>query len=309
MSINWNKVTLTLKKHAPTIMVGTGVVGMVGTVVLASYKTTKLEGILEEYKANVDNLKTSVEDEDNRVILEQNGYTEKDYSRDLMSVHLRGGWSVAKNYLPAFVLGVGSTALILGGYGMLNTRYAGVTAAYTTLHTAFGGYRDRVKDKYGDEIEHDIYYDTKVEEIEEEVTNAKGETKKKKVKKKTENAPINYGRVFGPSNPNWSDTPTENAYFIKTQYNYTNDMLVAKGYVLLNEVYSNLGFPETSAGAVVGWVNKLRPGIGDGEIRFIGEEKMTKLVHDIETGKYLDGIPLDFNVDGVVYDLIDEMGR
>jgi hypothetical protein len=79
-----------------------------------------------------------------------------------------------------------------------------------------------------------------------------------------------------------------------------------------NEVYDLLGIPRTKAGAVVGWVK----GHGDDFIDFgifddgvegyrgvkvcdtIGEER-----RDFVNG-YRDSILLDFNVAGVIYDLI-----
>ena len=42
------KATLSLKRNAPTILMGAGVVGVVGSAVLACVATRKLDSILEE---------------------------------------------------------------------------------------------------------------------------------------------------------------------------------------------------------------------------------------------------------------------
>jgi hypothetical protein len=87
--------------------------------------------------------------------------------------------------------------------------------------------------------------------------------------------------------------------FIRSQQNYANDLLNARGHVFLNEVYDMLGIERTSAGAVVGWVR----GNGDNEIDF-------GVLNDLHSGqRFINGdersVLLDFNVDGVVYDLIE----
>ena len=54
-----NKTALKLKKYAPTILVGVGVVGTVASTVLACKATTKLEGVLEQTKGDVDIIHTA----------------------------------------------------------------------------------------------------------------------------------------------------------------------------------------------------------------------------------------------------------
>jgi hypothetical protein len=76
-------------------------------------------------------------------------------------------------------------------------------------------------------------------------------------------------------------------------------MLQARGHVFLNEVYDALGIPRSQAGAVVGWVR----GQGDGYIDFGLFNSENDRARDFVNG-YERSILLDFNVNGVIYDLI-----
>ncbi len=92
-------------------------------------------------------------------------------------------------------------------------------------------------------------------------------------------------RWFDESNPNWSATDDINETFLRTKQHYVNHLLQAKGHLLLNDVYHELGFEPTAPGSVLGWsvmVNK------DSfiEFDFIRMEA---------------GYAIDFNIDGVVF--------
>jgi hypothetical protein len=89
-----------------------------------------------------------------------------------------------------------------------------------------------------------------------------------------------------------------NATFIRIQQQWANDMLMGTGYIFLNEVYKMLGLEPTPAGQLVGWVK----GNGDDYIDF-------GILDDPYEGmRFVSGdeasVLLDFNVDGVVWDLI-----
>jgi hypothetical protein len=98
-----------------------------------------------------------------------------------------------------------------------------------------------------------------------------------------------FERIFDSSNANWMKDVEYTRLFIMTQENYFNNRLIAYGHVFLNEVFDALGFPRTMSGALVGWSDKNKP------IVFVMPEK----------GDFTDGIPLTFNVEGVIYDKIE----
>jgi hypothetical protein len=75
--------------------------------------------------------------------------------------------------------------------------------------------------------------------------------------------------------------------------------------VFLNEVYEQLGIPASRAGAVVGWT--ILPG-GDGYIDFgifDGENSSARMF----VNGHEKSILLDFNVDGVIYNKIEQINE
>lgn len=104
--------------------------------------------------------------------------------------------------------------------------------------------------------------------------------------------PSDYERIFDSESEYWHNEVQYNLLFLRTQQNYWNDVLRARGHVFLNEVLESLGFPHTPVGAVVGWTLS---GLGDGEIDFNSEELVG-----------IDTVSLDFNVDGVI---LDKLGK
>ena len=92
-------------------------------------------------------------------------------------------------------------------------------------------------------------------------------------------------KIFDSSSSCWSDRNEYNQVFLRSQQNYANDLLRARGHVFLNEICDMLGLPRTRLGVVLGWTS---PGYID-------------FVADFSNNK---SIALTFNVDGVIYDLI-----
>ena len=91
--------------------------------------------------------------------------------------------------------------------------------------------------------------------------------------------------------------------FLRAQQQYANDKLIAQGHLFLNEVYDMLGLPRTKAGAIVGWVYDDNNAVGDNFVDFGIYDVHRETARDFVNG-YERSILLDFNVDGVIYDLI-----
>lgn len=64
--------------------------------------------------------------------------------------------------------------------------------------------------------------------------------------------------VFDHHNPNWVPNKEHNLFFIHGHQNLYNDLLRARGHVLLNDVLDGMGFPRTLEGAIVGWALNFR---------------------------------------------------
>ncbi len=75
-----------------------------------------------------------------------------------------------------------------------------------------------------------------------------------------------------------------------------------RGYIFLNEIYEDLGFESTETGNVVGWLL----GNGDSHVDF-------GIFRGDQTIDFVNGreatILLDFNVDGSILSLIDQIDQ
>lgn len=274
---------LKAQKSSPTVLFGAGVVGVVGTVVLASRATLKLEEVLDDTNEKLEMVKT----------IQHDKYTEEDRTKDKALVYTKTVINITKLYAPAFALGVFSIGCLTGSHHILTKRNAALGAAYAGIEKTFREYRGRVIDEVGEEREAKIWQPTETIDAVDE----NGKKVKAKVATAVGGSP--YKVLFDETNANWQRDYEYNQIFIQAQQNYANDLLRAKGHVFLNDIHDMLGLPRTKAGQIVGWVMN---GEGDNYIDF-------GVFNDIHSGlRFVSGdersIWLDFNVDGPVLDLL-----
>lgn len=65
-----------------------------------------------------------------------------------------------------------------------------------------------------------------------------------------------YTRFFDTTNKLWTKEIGMNMYTLKHEQKYMYDLLVARGYLFLNEALDMLGFSRTKNGQLVGWIYK-----------------------------------------------------
>lgn len=288
-----NKIGFGLKKHSPEILVAVGVVGTVVSAVMACKVTTKIDTILDETKEQLDKIHEYAGNPD---MAEK--YNAEDAKKDTVIVYAQAGVKLARLYAPAVGLGILSISSILASNNILRKRNMAISAALAAATQDFKDYRNRVIERFGKEVEHQLRYNIKAEEIEETVTDEKG--KEKKVKKNIEVADPNtsgYVRYFTRSNPYWEEDSSYVEMFLRSQQNYANDKLKATGHLTLNDVYDMLGFHDSKAGMVVGWIYDLDHPNGDNYVEF--DVKKVNLPN--EQGGYEEAYAIDFNVDGNIY--------
>ena len=131
---------LVLSKHAPTILTAAGTVGFIGTTVLASKATLKVEETLAEETALL--VKVHEAHEDGKL-------TDKDATRDKVILYTRMTTKLAKLYAPALILGAASIASLITGHGIMLKRNASLAAAYAAVDQAFKTYKKKVESKFG----------------------------------------------------------------------------------------------------------------------------------------------------------------
>ena len=137
--------------------------------------------------------------------------------------------------------------------------------------------------------------------------------------------PLPWNKADGPTlEPVWFDRNSGNWnpphlaeynwLFLRQQQNWCNDILRARGHIFLNEIYSTLGLPRTSAGQVLGWVYTKDVDSGDNFVDFgcwnqedaskgytsVSEAEPETVDEKLEAG----AIKLVFNVNGPILQLL-----
>lgn len=267
---------LKTQKHSPKLLFVGGVIGVAGTVVLACNATLKLDQIANEAEKE-----------------HANATTRREHSK----ATIKAVTKIGQIYAPAAGLGVVSVAALTGSHVILTRRNTALMAAYAALDKGFNEYRERVREELGIDKEYQLRHGVSTETVEIHDTE-NGKVHKLKSKSIPQGVSI-YARFFDECSKSWNRTPSYNQMFIRSQQNYANDLLRARGHVFLNEVYDMLGLERSQEGAVVGWVlgngdDFIDFGVFDGDI-YMGQE----FVNGNEQS-----ILLDFNVDGVIWDKI-----
>lgn len=295
----YKKVELKAIKHSPEILAGVGVVGVVGSLVMACKATTKLNDILEDSKEQLDKIKEVAADP-----AYEEKYSQDDAKKDTTITYVQTAMKVTKLYAPSVILCASSLGCLLASNNILKKRNAALSAAYMTVDKSFKEYRKRVADRFGEEVEKEIRYNIKAEEITKVDEDGNEVTETVKVMDGTDdpNSYSDYARFFDESCAAWQNDAEYNLTFLKAQQQYANDLLKAKGRLFLNEVYRMLGIDETKAGQVVGWVYNPDNPTGDNFVDFGIYNMQRERVRAFVNG-YEPNILLDFNVDGVIWNL------
>lgn len=285
---------LITQKHSPTLLFGVGVVGVVTTVVLACRATLKMEELIGEAEEKDKKIDAALD-------LESEKYTEEDAKKDSILVKTQTAAKIAKIYAPAVAVGLVSIGAFTGSHIVLNRRNAALTAAYGVVDKAFREYRGRVIGEHGKEKDQEYRFGVVEREVAVDtddgvaVKTVKGADPKFA---KESNGRSMYAVCFDESNTNWQSNWGYNQMFLRSQQQYAQDRLDSKGWLSLNDVYHSLGFERTAFGQVVGWV----VGNGDGYIDF-------GIADNYDGVRFINGdersVWIDFNVDGVILELID----
>lgn len=246
------KAGLKLKKHSPEILVVGGVVGLVTSGVMACKATTKLSAILDDSKEQIELFdKVAANPE---MVKEE--YTVEDAEKDKKIVKVQTAVKVAKLYAPSIAVGAVSIGAIFASNNIMRKRNVALGAAYATVDRAFKDYRNRVVDRFGEELDKELRYNLKTKEVKETVEdeNGKKKTVKRNIKYMDSPVPSEFAVIYDDGCAGWTKDPEDNKFFLIQQQRYANERLKRRGYLSLNEVYELLGFPSTKAGQVVGWL-------------------------------------------------------
>lgn len=288
-----------VKKHSPEILMVAGIAGTVVGTVLACKATTKVSEIIEEKNKAVYDVHTCLEDKEIE-------YTEEDSKKDLTIIYAQTGVKLFKLYAPAIGIMALSFASIIAGHKVLKKRNVAIAAAYAAIDKGFKQYRKNVIEEFGEGVDQQMRFGLKSKEVKKKGKDGKT-VKETEYYIDPEGNPLDniseYARFFDAASENFAKDPEYNMMFLRRQQDYANEMLKARGHLFLNEVYDLLDIPRSKAGQVVGWVyDKNGNTKGDNYVDFglyRNDQGTRRFVNGLEYN-----ILLDFNVDGVIYDLI-----
>lgn len=313
-SINFCKV------RSPEILAVAGVAAIVTGTVLACRATTKAGKVIEEHKEEYNKLLDDIHEATTNPELAGTYDEEHDAPVDKFIVYVHTGAKFVKLYAPAVIcIGLGIAAM-LGSNHILKNRWLGAAAAYNLLDGKFKDYRKRVGEEIGEEKENDIFQNiqTKAAEIMKE----DGMTEVKTVKTADPTrlgSP--YAVIFDEHSRYWKRDANYNKLILQCYENTANEMLRARGYLYLYEVYELLGYfyepsndvfdltaEQAEAARHVGWMldknGKPYPGC-DGRVKFSVLDASNARAYDFQRGWDASAV-IDFNVDG---DILAKMYR
>lgn len=277
-----SKVGFSLKKKRPEICLVSGIVGMVGTVILACIATRHVDEVVAQHQqemAAAEGFAVNADD------------PRKAEIEAKAKVCVRTSWEFIKLYGPAAAMGAVSIVSLVASYKDLKKQTLVMGGLYTALDRNFREYRKRVEGELGKEKEKDIFSGN-LEKVEKKETDEEIETEVPAV---VSNGILShYARPFDEMSRRWVRDAESNLLFLQSQETLFNQRLQARGHVYLNEVYEALDIPPSQAGHHVGWIFDENNPNGDNYISF-----------DIFRSKaFIDGDEpatwLDFNVDGVI---------
>lgn len=292
---------LAMKRHAPEIYLGGGIAAGVVSVVMIAKAHKKSEKVFDDISEGIEDI--------NDIIWENNAdppnsegessYIDESQRRKMVApLYIEAAKRGVILYGPGVAIGITSIGLILTSHGILRGRNKSLLATIGVVQQGFAAYRKRVIEEQGEDADERFYYGLEARKYTEQYVDEDGKKKKRKTTRNhmSENpTPAMYQRLFDENNVNWHPDPDLSEYYIMSIQTWAQDQLVLRGYIILNDVYKNLGLPESPEGAVVGWARDIP---GDGFVDF-GLDKPFN-----EEGRRNNAFLLDFNVHGPILDVI-----
>ena len=292
---SFKKAQLTVRKHSPEILMVAGVIGTVAGAVMACKETLELEDVLDECKQE------KMELEEQYAMCEQ--YSEDALKKDQVKLTIKQAAKIVKLYAPSVIMEATSIGVIFASNDIMRKRNASMAAAYATLNSMYKRYRQNVIESYGEEVDKDMRFGVKhekVTEIDEDGNKVKIDARIVDLDN-TALAISDYSRFFQSGCKGFdASSGRYNILYLKGIQAMFNNKLIADGYVMLNDVYRELGFDTIPEGWSIGWVYDDENPIGDNYIDFglyEARNKNQRAVNDWEPV-----ILMDFNVDGNLYE-------
>ena len=293
--MNFNTITRAMGRTkvkaihaAPSAMTVAGVVSMGASVVVAVKRSKSAEPVYERLHTELGRVKEV------REAFGEDHYSKQDHITDLTRLYFEAAKGYLKAYWPAIALSVAGAGLVFWSHGILKGRNKALGAALMATTQAFAKYRQSVADEVGEERERELAMGRKVEKKDEDILSVDP----------TDMPKSPYAVFFDDDVREWQPQKELNLAFLQNQERWLNDRLRHKGYLFLNDVYDALGIKRTKIGQIVGWVWDEKFCVGDNFVDFgLFSGRSSNVNFDLDDHQ----IYLDFNVQGPIIDLIDQI--
>lgn len=296
-------------KNAPTILITSGIVNSLASIIFASFATKKLPKVTTPVKKEIVRIHADIDTAESMADEkpEESALLVKNYKTELRKLYVKTGFKIVGMYLPSALSFGLSTASIIGSHNIMKGRNAALAAAFTTLKGGYDAYRERVKEKIGDTAEEALYEGVSEKKVTEVNENGKKVTKTVK-NIEDDKFDHDFSIFWGPGNTRYDKVLGEANLTTLLQIERTlNQLLEAQGYLFLSDVYealgvspNQLGKAKLQASRAIGWIYDRNNPNGDNYISFGLHDtngEVTKAASRFAQGLE-DFILLDFNYDG-----------
>lgn len=293
-------------KHSPVILLGAGLIGGVTAAVLACKETTKAHEIKEKKDA------TLLEIKEVRATVGEDEYSTTEYRKDVTKAYGLAAGQYVKLYAPSVILGTVSVASILCSYGIMRKRNLALAGSLAASLEEFRKYRERVIEKFDENVDNELRYGVKTVVQEEKITDEKGKIKTSKkefdvVDKDNITGP--YSVIFDDGNVNWEaswdrdenwDRP---ATWLADMQRFFQNQLESRGYLFWSECLKDMGFKETKKSRTDGWtwIKNVHEPVVD-----LGVFKTNIAKNEDFINGYEKAVILNPNCDGYIFDKFED---
>lgn len=264
--MKFSTVAKAVVKASPYILFGVGVVSFGGCIYTTYKATTALDPILEEHKREKEQLELEKqEDQDYETDPDKLAELEKDVDKRMRHLYFHTWGRIGRLYLPT----MGLAALSLGSFGwsagILNARYIAAAGLLTERTGQFDAYRERVIERYGEDVDEELFYDVKKEKITVEETDPEtGKTKKVKKEMYTGEPAGDftyrwekYDWETGRGSTQWDSSSIYGLTYITQKIKQFQNQLDAGKPVHFDRLLDELGFEEANRKGEKNWLMML----------------------------------------------------
>ena len=274
----------TVKKYSPEILLGTTIAFSVAGLGYALWKSQKGAHVVESTKWELN------------YIREGNYPDKKTKAKALIGEYGNAAWRLIKVYHPTIIFETLAIASVVGMYSIMKARTMALSAAAASTLAAFNAYRDKVKERYGEDVDAEFAYGESKTKVP-----SKDDPKKKETIKVSSGLNSPYAIYFDDHSSYLCENHSVDdwRFMLDGTQTFINSKLVSNKLVTIHDVLMELNYDmdvlteeQKKMSLVCGW----RKGEGDDCVILTTRQSTRQL----PTGEIIPTLIVDFNVIGGV---------